>query len=147
MGTKQPTNRWLLFPRLITGTETFRLSHSLSSKKPYKLGGHIGQFFFGNDSPVGVRRIWPIFGEKPVINLDIPENLRQAGYVSRFIGIRLSPKFQDPNGYIKWYVSLEELNDSTTDRIDHIKADISNLSDRFSNLNDALNDGLNNLIG
>ena len=147
MGTKQPTNDWILFPRAVTGTETFRLSHSISSKKPFKLYCLIAQFFFERNSPVGLRRVYPVFGDKPVINLDIPENLRQSGFVTRFIGVKLPPHILDPRGYIKWFVSLEELLEAPLDRIDQIQADLGEIEQRLTSGFDAVNNGLNDLIG
>lgn len=127
IGIKRFGAAWQLFPRAVTGTEVFRLQHSLTGKRPFRTYGLISQFFFSNSDTVGVRRVYPIFDSNPIINLQIPEHLRQAGYLSRFIGIKLPKHLAIHERSLIWTVKLEELLDSEVDRIDMISAKIDAL--------------------
>jgi len=89
LGTISPNFAWQLFSVPVTGIETFRITNSWSFPPFYGLRAYLGQFFGTSDLVLTSTRIYPVNDTHQLIELNIPEDFKQAGIVTRHIGIKL----------------------------------------------------------
>ena len=78
IGTLNPGLDWQSYPEEIFGYETLRVIHTWGQDKP--VGAALLRQFFPLHGQAGIRRLWAIDATPKILNLAIPEALRDAGF-------------------------------------------------------------------
>lgn len=109
LGVVKPTLQWQLYNVPVVGTETFRVTQALNVRSFYGMKAYVGQFFGSIDQVLVSKTIYPRVDIKEFIELKIPQEFKDAGNITRYIGIKLgNPRRLGVTAY-NWTVELEEL--------------------------------------
>lgn len=109
LGSKVLTPEWQLFNIPVVGTELFRVKNTWTIKPVYRMRAYLGQFFGTTDEVlVSTKRIYPYKDLHENVELLIPEDLKEAGIITRYIGIRLYIPSRVGIAEYDWQVELEE---------------------------------------
>lgn len=108
LGTKKPILNWQLYDIPVIGVELFRVTNHWNILPYYRMKGYLGQFFSTTTDVVQPITIYPIKGVQQLIELPIPQDLKNAGNITRYIGIKLAFPFKTGNFGYDWMVELEE---------------------------------------
>lgn len=107
LGRKTPTLEWQLYDIPVV-VETFRIKNFWTIALFYKMRGYLGQFFGTITEVTGVRLIYPTKDVYSTIDLTIPEDFKNNGYIIRYIGIKLAPTSRIRLYPYDWQVELDE---------------------------------------
>lgn len=109
LGVMQPKLQWQLYNVPVIGTETFRITHATNVQSLYGMKAYLGQFFGSIEQALISKTIYPRTDIKEIALLNIPTELKDAGNITRYIGIKLAkPRRLGVTAY-NWHVELEEL--------------------------------------
>jgi hypothetical protein len=108
LGVLTPTLQWQLYNIPVIGTESFMVRSSWTIPPFYKMRAYLGQFFATTTEVVGTKRIYPIKDADQGIELLIPDDFKNNGQITRYIGIQLVHPYRVGMRSYDWQVSLDE---------------------------------------
>lgn len=114
LGSKVLTPEWQLFDIPVIGTELFRIKNTWTIKPPYRMRAYLGQFFGTTDEVlVSTKRIYPYKDLRETVELLIPQDLKESGIITRYIGIKLYIPSRVTIAEYDWTLELEEYTASS----------------------------------
>lgn len=115
LGSKVLTPEWQLFDIPVIGTELFRVKNTWTIKPVYRMRAYLGQFFgTTNEVFVSTKRIYPYKDLFENVELVIPQDLKESGVITRYIGIKLYIPSRVGVAEYDWTLELEEYTASST---------------------------------
>lgn len=108
LGIITPTLQWQLYNVPVIGTESFMVRSSWTIPPFYKMRAYLGQFFATTTEVIGTKRIYPIKDADQGIELIIPDDFKNNGQITRYIGIQLAHPYRVGMRAYDWQVSLDE---------------------------------------
>lgn len=124
LGSKVLTPEWQLFDVPVIGTELFRIKNTWTVKPVYRMRAYLGQFFGTTDEVlVSTKRIYPYKDLHETVELPIPQDLKESGIITRYIGIKLYIPSRVGVTQYDWSLELEEYIASST-KIQQTNTDI-----------------------
>lgn len=108
LGSITPVPEWELFNTPVIGTELFRVRNYWTVKPYYRLYAYLGQFFATSNEVLVSRRIYPFKDTAQDIELLIPQDLKNSGIITRYIGIKLALPRKAGTYNHDWRVELDE---------------------------------------
>lgn len=108
LGSKLLTENWQLYDVAVISTELFKVKNFWTIKPAFRMRAYLGQFFSTTEEVLVSKRIYPFKDSDEIFTLPIPQDFRDNGNLTRFIGIKLS--IPSRAGYVQydWRVELEE---------------------------------------
>ena len=88
LGIIKPTFEWQLYDLAIVGSEIFRVTNTWTIPPFYRLRAYLGQFFATNEVIIS-SRIYPFKNIHRIIELKIPDDFKQDGIITRYVGVKL----------------------------------------------------------
>lgn len=108
LGSIYPVPEWELFNIPVIDTELFRVRNYWTVKPYYRLYAYLGQFFANTDEVLVSRRIYPFKDTAQNIQLPIPQDLKDSGIITRYIGIKLALPSKAGTYNHDWRIELDE---------------------------------------
>lgn len=108
LGSITPTTEWQLYNVPVVGVELFRIQNFWTIKPYYRMRAYLGQFFGTIDEVLISRRIYPFKDSIQEIQLLIPSDFKNAGIITRYIGIKLATPYKIGYYAHDWNVRLDE---------------------------------------
>lgn len=108
LGSRTPTLEWQVFDIPVISTEAFRITNRWSIPPYYKMQAYLGQFFGTTAEVFTSKIIYPTKDRLYTVELKIPEDFRNHGILTRYIGIKLGGYRRIGLLNYDWQVEIDE---------------------------------------
>jgi hypothetical protein len=110
LGIKLVSANWILFDQPAVAIEIFRVTHFYADAPNYGARALISQFFNDDLDPLISAIVYPNRREKQIIEIKIPDSLKEQSNYSRNLGIKIASFGRENTYYSDWRIGIEAYN-------------------------------------